>query len=173
MKTDLPKNAALAATGFAVFLRNVLLIGSTVIMLAAIGWAAGKAAELVGLFPYRSAPYSYFTYTAEDCAAYARWRASGRFSGMAGSGDPNEGQYFLTDPCKTVERGAPGSFGQALGFGGFLGASLVIALALVAMAFEQLIYLGRRDLARKRLRVFKAIRRRATQTNIRQTRIEE
>jgi hypothetical protein len=152
MTNEQPTKASLAASGLLIFVRNLLLSTSAVFTLAAIGWGAGKAAELVGVFPYRSAPASYFKYTEDDCVAYGEWLASRPYK-TPFIDDRKEGQYYFTDPCEMVVRGAPETLWQSLGFGLFVTVVLMVAIAMIVAFYEYLVGLGRTEIGRKKLRV--------------------
>jgi hypothetical protein len=147
MANEQPTKASLAASGLLILLRNLLLSTSAVVTLAAIGWGSGKIAELAGVFPYRSAPASFFKYAQEDCVAYKKWLASKPYK-TPFSDDRSEGQHYFTDPCEIVVRGAPETLWQSLGFGLFVTVVLVVAIALIVGFYEYLVGLGRRSRAK-------------------------
>lgn len=147
MANEQPTNLNLAASGAVVLLRNLLLIASAVVTLAAIGWGGGKVAELVGVFPYRSAPASYFKYVGDDCVAYEKWLASKAYKGLV-SDERSEGRHYFTDPCEIVVRGAPETLWQSLGFGLFVTVVLVVGIALIVAFYQYLVELGRRSRSR-------------------------
>ncbi|RUT79073.1 MULTISPECIES: hypothetical protein [unclassified Mesorhizobium] len=165
MANEQPTNLNLAASGAVVLLRNLLLIASAMVTLAAIGWGGGKVAELVGVFPYRSAPASFVEYAEDDCVAYKKWLASKAYKTPL-SDDRSEGRYYFTDPCEIVVRGAPETLRQSLGFGTFVTATLVIAVALLVAFYQYLVGLGRTEIRRKKVRGKRSKARRSANASV-------
>lgn len=147
MANEQPTKVRLAASGLYLLLRNLLLLASAAVSLAVIGWGTGKVAELAGVFPYRSAPASFFKYVGDDCVAYEKWLASKAYKSPF-SDDRSEGRHYFTDPCEIVVRGAPETLWQSLGFGLFVTVVLVVAIALIVAFYEYLVDLGRRSRSR-------------------------